>query len=219
MLEAVESELLELSLTASEPSGELRLTVPSVLSQSHLTNLIASFSMSFPRIKLSLDFSDLRKDLIDGGFDIAIRMGLTKKNSASSRKLFKIDRKIIASKNYLAQLPKIKEPKQLSDYDWLELSQLPGVPLSLRKPGSKTMTIKKTPHMYSNDALALYRLARAGAGLAVVPEFLATDDVSAGVVEEVLPDWKLDPIDVIAVWPSNAPKAGLIKLFLSELSF
>ncbi len=218
MLEAVESELLELSLTASKPSGELRLTLPSVLSQSHLTDLIAAFSMQYPRIKIHLDFSDMRKDLMDGGLDIAIRMGFKYQHSGASRKLFRVNRKIVAAVSYLCQHPEIKDPKQLSNYDWLELPQLQGVPLALRKPGSKKVTIRKSAHMYSNDASALYRLARGGAGLAAVPEFLAVDDVRAGIVAIVLPDWELDPVDVIATWPSNAPKAGLIKLFINELS-
>jgi len=219
MLEAVEGELLELSLTASEPSGELRLTLPSVLSQSHLTDLIASFSMKYPRIIITLDYSDIRKDLIDGGLDIAIRMGFKKKSSASSRKLFKVNRKIIASTSYLAKHPKIIKPKQLNDFDWLELSQLHNVPRILQKKGSKKVSIKKSSHLYSNDASALYRLARAGAGLAIVPEFLAKNDIENDIVEYVLPDWEVDPIDVYAVWPSNAPKTGLIKLFMTELSF
>ncbi|XHY17909.1 hypothetical protein SuNHUV7_27100 (plasmid) [Pseudoseohaeicola sp. NH-UV-7] len=75
MLEAVEGELVDLSVSATAPSGELRVTVPSVLSKSHFTEQIAAFSKAHPRIKLSLDFSDIRRDLIDAGFDIAIRMG------------------------------------------------------------------------------------------------------------------------------------------------
>ena len=67
----------------------------------------------------------------------------------------------------------------------------------LRKSGSDDVNIKIETHLSANDASALYRLARAGAGLAVVPEFLALEDVAAGVVEFVLPDWALDPIDVL----------------------
>ena len=218
MLDAVENELLELSLSASEPSGELRLTLPSVFSQSHITDLIASFSMRYPRIKIYLDYSDIRKDLIDGGLDIAIRMGFKKKSAGSVRTLFKVSRKIVASSNYLAQQPAITEPRQLRHCDWLELPQLHNIPLSLQKPGKKKVTIKRTAHMYSNDALALYRLARAGAGLAIVPEFLARDDIANGNVEFVLDDWTLNPVEVFAVWPSNAPKTGLIKLLINELS-
>lgn len=70
----------------------------------------------------------------------------------------------------------------------------------------------------ADDAVAVYRLARCGAGLAVVPEFLAEEGIASGAVECVLPDWTLDPLDVFATWPSNAPKDGLIKLFIDEIS-
>jgi len=71
MLQAVETELVDLSSSANTPSGELRLTMPSVLSQSHFTDRIAAFSKAYPRITLSLDFSDTRRALIDDGFDLA----------------------------------------------------------------------------------------------------------------------------------------------------
>ena len=72
MLEAVEGELADLSVSATAPSGELRVTIPSVLSHSHFTAQIASFSKAYPRIKLLLDFSDTRRALIDDGFALPI---------------------------------------------------------------------------------------------------------------------------------------------------
>lgn len=218
MLEAVEGELLELSVSANEPSGELRLTVPSVLSQSQFTDAIAQFSMAYPRVRLSLDFSDSRRELIDDGFDIAIRMGVDGKNSATSRVLFGVKRKLVASTDYLAERPSVSEPNQLLDWDWLLLAPVQNVPLPFKKSGLRPVTIKPEAHIFSSDAQALYRLARAGTGLAIVPEFLATDDVAAGRVSYVLPDWELNEINVFAVWPSNAPKNGLIRLILEELS-
>jgi len=87
MLDAVESELEELSSIANVPSGELNITVPSVLSQSVITERIASFSLANPRIKLSVDYSDTRRNLIDDGYDFAIRMGPKSKNSKPVQKL------------------------------------------------------------------------------------------------------------------------------------
>lgn len=75
MLEAVEGELFTISSQATAPSGDLRLTVPSVLSQSTITDRLAAFSCRYPRINLSLDYSDTRHALIDNGLDLAIRMG------------------------------------------------------------------------------------------------------------------------------------------------
>ncbi len=218
MLEAVEGELVDLSVSASAPSGELRMTIPSVLSQSHFTERIAAFSKTHPRIKLFLDFSDTRRALIDDGFDIAIRMGPKAKNTATSRKLFSVERKLVGSADYLSSRPVPDDPKDLVGWDWLALTPAQNVPLEFSKTGVTQATIKPEAHIFANDAQALYRLARAGAGLAIVPNFLASEDVEAGSMRYVLPDWELRAIDVFAAWPANAPKHGLIHLALDALS-
>jgi DNA-binding transcriptional LysR family regulator len=180
---------------------------------------MASFSINHPGIKLTLDYSDVRQDMIDGGYDIAIRMGARAKSSSVSRRLFEVPRRLVASKTYLKKHSKVTTPEDLQDWDWIELSPVRHIKPTFRKSTSKTkqITIKPTAQIATNDALALYRLARSGAGLAVVPEFLAEEGVRAGVVKYVLPEWKLDPIEVFATWPSNAPKNGLIKLFIGEI--
>ena len=140
------------------------------------------------------------------------------KNSATSRVLFGVQRKLVAATDYLSGRAPVSEPSQLLDWDWLLLAPVHNVPLPFAKPGAGRITIKPKANIFSSDAQALYRLARAGAGLAIVPEFLATDDVASGRISYVLPDWALNQIDVFAVWPSNAPKNGLIRLMLEELS-
>ena len=218
MLDAVEGELAALSVSANVPSGELRLTVPSVLSQSHFIERIAAFSKTYPRIRLSLDFSDIRRALIDDGFDIAIRMASEPKTSATSRKLFMVKRRLIASVDYLATRPAPDHPGDLAGWDWLALTPARHVPVSFRKSDGTHTTIKPEARVFANDAQALYRLARAGAGIAIVPDFLAQEDEGRGAISHVLPDWGLQAITVFAVWPSNAPRHGLIHLALDALA-
>jgi DNA-binding transcriptional LysR family regulator len=217
MLEVVEGELAELSLTASAPSGELRLTVPSVLSQSHFIDQIAAFSNAYPRIKLILDFSDIRRNLIDDGFDVAIRMGPAPKRSAMSQHLFSVERRLVASIDYLSARPAPSHPNDLADWDWLALTPAQNIPLTLTHRAGTEATIKPEARISANDAQALYRLARAGVGLAIVPDFLAREDIERGAIRYVLPDWNISAISVFAVWPSNAPKHGLIHLALDAL--
>lgn len=237
MLEAMEGAFSQLSNSAASPTGELRLTTPSVLIQSHLTDLISSFSMRYPGIKLSLDYSDVRQDIIEGGHDIAIRMGVQMKSSGLVRNLFQVSRRLVASKAYLKNRPKVTTPQELLDWDWIELSPVRHIKPTFRKstanssskansktkarsngkPESQQITIKPTAHIAANEALAMYRLARSGAGLAVVPEFLAAESIASGAMKYVLPDWQLDPINVFATWHSNAPRHGLIKLFVDEI--
>jgi DNA-binding transcriptional LysR family regulator len=218
MLDAVEGELQDLSATAVVPSGELRITLPSVLSSSHITDQIAAFSMAYPRITLTVDFSDTRRALIDDGFDLAIRMGPKLTNSATSRTLFKVRRVLVASKAYLSTRTIVNDPLALIDWDWLALAPVQNVPLNFQNKEGETVKIKPAPHMFTNDAQALHRLAQADAGLAIVPEFLVTPDIVNGTMAMVLPDWELPSISVFAEWPSNAPKYGLIHLALNALS-
>ena len=218
MLDAAEGELLNLAVSARAPSGELRLTMPSVLSQSSFMDQLATFSDTYPRITLSLDLSDTRRELIADGFDVAIRMAPYAKNSATSRKLFQVQRRMVASAAYVDSQPSIDDPNDLLTWKWLALTPALNVPVEFHAAGEKKLTIKPQASIQTNDAHALYRLARAGAGLAIVPEFLAGKDVAAGEVVYVLPDWKMNPLEVFAVWPANAPKHGLIHLALDALS-
>ena len=218
MLEAVEGELQALTSTANDPSGEQRLTVPSVLSHSQITDKIASFSIAHPRIKLLLDFSDARRALIDDGFYFAIRMGAKAKNSATSRRLFTVKRILVASKSYLSTRQSVHNPKMLVNWEWLALEPVQAIPLKFRHKTGEIVNIKPTPHLYTNDAQALHRLAHAGAGLAIVPEFLVQADITTGNMAVVLPEWTLPSISVFAQWPANAPKHGLIHLALDALT-
>lgn len=218
MLEAVEGELLELSSVSGAPSGELRVTAPSVLAKSPFTEMVAKFLKVFPRVRLSLDFSDERRELIDDGFDIAIRMTRKAKNSATTRKLFQVGRSLVASPDYLANQPPAQEPIGLRDWTWLELAPVREPQIKFRKGKTEQVVPRATSQISCNDAQALYRFALAGTGLAIVPEFLATEDAAAGRIVYPLSDWDLDPIEVFAQWPANAPKHGLVKLFVGELS-
>ncbi len=218
LFNTVEVALSELSDSANSPTGELRIAAPSILIKSELTDKLAIFSMEYPGIKLAIDYSDMRKDVITDGFDIAIRMEVRPKNSANTRALFQVERRLIASTDYLKNRPKVKTPDDVLAWDWIELTPVRHVKPSFRKSESETITIKPESHISTNEALSVYHLAKAGAGLAVVPAFLAEEGVTLGAVQYVLPEWRLDPISVFATWPSNAPKHGLINLLVNSIS-
>lgn len=217
MLEAVEGELVDISGSANEPSGEIRFTVPSVLSASRLAKGLASTSLAYPRVKLTLDYSDVRKELIGDGFDIAVRMGLTAKDSPTTQVLFNVRRTLVCSRSYFSQRSPISKPKQLADWDWLLLSPVHARGVSLDKPKRRRVRLKPRGRIYSNDAQSLYHLAHAGAGLAVVPEFLAMEDIAAGRMVRVLPEWRLDDLRVFAEWPSSVQRHSLIRLLTNSL--
>ena len=218
MLEAVEDELLDISGTSRDPSGELRVTLPSALSQSKLTDSIARFMEEYPRVRLTLDFSDSKKELIEHGFDVAIRFWLEPKKSPTTRKLFTVDRVLVASPGYLATKPEINHPSDLKEWDWLALSPVHMKGLRVSRGDTTSMKIKPKARVFTNDVRALYRLASNGLGITSIPKFLAAEGVARNQLEYVLPDWQLDQLHVFAEWPANAPKHGLIYLLISYFS-
>jgi DNA-binding transcriptional LysR family regulator len=217
MLDAVEGEVNSLSATAGEPSGELRIALPSVLSSSPFIDMVADFMARFPRVSVQLDFSDERKDLIGDGFDIAVRMGLSAKKSQSSRHLRVINRCLVAAPAFLEARGGVAHPNDIQDWPWLELTPLKNMQVALTRNGDRQVAQRRDSQLLCNDAQALYGLARAGVGLAIVPAYLATEDLKAGRIECVLPDWELDPIQMYLDWPVNAPRRGLIRLFADEM--
>lgn len=218
MLEAVEDELLDISGSSRDPSGELRITLPSALSQSNLTDSIAQFMEQYPRVRLTLDFSDSSKELIDHGFDIAIRFWLKAKKAPNTRKLFKVERVLVASPGYLKTKPDISHPSELHDWDWLALSPVHSKGIRFSKGKDTTIKIRPNARVFANDVRSLYRLAANGLGVTSIPKFLAVEGVKNNRLKFILPNWQLDELHVFAEWPANAPKHGLIHLLVNSLS-
>ena len=216
MIAAAESGIDSLAHQAGQPTGELRVVAPSVLVGATLVDDLAAFAGHFPKIRLSLMFSDRRHDLFDGGVDVAIRMGLLKNSSLKARKLFEVRRVLVAAASYVAKMPRPRKPADLAKWDWLKLNPVHTSAILKKKSGAPVEVVF-TPRLTVDDGLALYRLSKAGLGLAMVPEFMATDDLAKGSVEVVLPDWALDAVSVYAVWPPNAPRESLTARFIGFL--
>ncbi len=139
MIDAAETGLQMISDQTREPSGVLRVTAPAVMAQSKLVDQLADFAIAFPKVELSLDFSDVRRELIGDGFDVAIRMGWLKDSSLMARKLFDVQRRLIASPAYLETRAAPERPQDLSDWDWLELAPVWLMKPEFRKAGKRAV--------------------------------------------------------------------------------
>lgn len=218
MLDAAENGFQAISEQTLNPSGELRITMPAVLSHSRLVQQLSGFLLKYPNVRLAIDFSDTRKNLIGDRFDVAIRMGWLKDSALIARKLDDTNRRLVAAKSYFKSHPKPKDPKDLNNLDWIELSAVQGKKETFQKLKQKSIVVKPSSRIIVNDAHALYQFVRAGAGLALVPEFLAYNDIKNNLVEFVLPDWQVESLGIFAVWPQNAAKNSLTKILVEYLA-
>ena len=140
--------------------------------------------------------------------DVAIRMGRLRDSSLKARKLYDVERILMASRDYLKAMPTPRSPTDLEAWEWLDLSPVPLKPV-FHSASKQRITLHPTPSLSANNAYALYQLALRGAGLAVLPRNLAEADLRTGVMQIVLPAWQLESIGVYALRPNNPSRHSL----------
>jgi len=171
-----------------QPSGRLRVSMPSDFVTVVISTLLATFIDKYKEISLELDLTSRRVDLIGENFDVAIRMGdLTDDASLAARRLAVFSTSLYASPHYLARRGTPSEPEALMEHDALRLLQRNGEPMPwviIRDdqrwegipPGRAT----------ANSPELLIRLARAGAGIASVSDHFVEPYVRIGELVPVL---------------------------------
>ena len=125
-----------------------------MLSTGLLVDDIAAFATNYPGIRLVLNFSDLRRDLVSGSLDIAIRMGRLRDSALKVKKLYEVRRKLVAAPAYLADRPTPRRPLGLREWDWLHLASVPRFATLTRSSG-RPCRIDFVPRLTVDDAMAL----------------------------------------------------------------
>ncbi len=208
MLAAAEEGLNSITYKSPEPSGKLNITVPAFFTRSELVQDIAAFAQTFPKISLSINFSDVQQNLIRDGIDLGIRIGSLKDSSLKAKRLLDMKRKLVVAPAYMAHRKTPHKPQDLIDWDWIGLKMRPNHKILLNKVG-KTFKIDFIPRMIVDSVDAVCQLAISGLGLATPPSFLVEEDVQRGHLVEPLPAWGIESLSVYAVWPPNASKESL----------
>ncbi|NVE00914.1 LysR family transcriptional regulator [Massilia sp. BJB1822] len=216
IVEAAESGLDAIAGRSREPAGALSLTMPAFFTRNALTADIAAFARRYPRIALSINFSDVKQDIIGAGFDLAIRIGQPDDSALKCRRLFAMERVLVGA-SALVQGRTVKQPEELSSWDWLGVKMTKNSKLLTNSKG-KQVLVAYEPRVVVDSIDALGQLAVAGLGLAAAPVFLVQQELADGRLLEPLPGWQVEALDVYAVWPANAPKAGLTARLLRFLA-
>jgi DNA-binding transcriptional LysR family regulator len=208
LLTAAERGMLAVTQGAEIPSGRLMVTLPAFLARSPLQRALAAFAVNHPRVELMLDFSDAKRDLIREGIDLAIRIGELGDSTLKSRRLFDLARRLVCAPSVANSRPKPLEPADLAAWPWIGLQMRPHH-RELVNASGQICRVDFKPRVVVNSVEALGQMAIEGLGLAVPPAFLIEDDIAAGRLCEILPDWRVPSLGVYAVWPGNAPREGL----------
>jgi len=206
-----------LTSKTADPVGSLNLTMASSFSREDITRLVARFAVLHPGVELAVEYSDEQKDLIADNIDLAIRSGPIEDSSLKAVKLFTIERKLVASPGFLAGMPGPATPADLADRNWIWLSVTPRHRIFVNRHNGKRHRLKLKRRVTVNDGYAMAEFAVEGLGLLTSPLYLVDAYLQEGRLVELLPGWRVEPIDVYAIWPPNAPRSGLTGRFVEYL--
>lgn len=203
----------------AQPSGRLRVSMPSDFANLLLVDMLAAFVALHPAITLELDLSPRRVDLIGENFDLAIRMGdLPDDASLAARRLRSFPNGLYASGDYLAEHGTPRVPDDLMSHEALQLLGRNGEPVRWKLLSGEAQWEGLPPgRITANSPETLVRLARAGSGIAAVPDYFVTAHLRSGELRRVLPDWCLPSNTAWAVFPGRKLMPARTRAFIDML--
>lgn len=215
MLEAANKGIELLSCNQSEPTGHIRLSLPTALSNSLINYKIAEFALKHPKVSLQIDYSDTRTDIIDKRIDLTIRAGELDDSDLKSTKLGELERILVCSPAFYRKHQLPTSPADLSNWQWLKLEQLPNKRTFLSS--NKSMVVEFESQLTVNSVEAIYQYCLNGVGLAVLAKSQADKAIESRELIQVLPKWQVKPLPLNAVWSKNIREGSVVKLLLSYL--
>ena len=215
ILDLYEHEVVQMGRGQKENAGrKFKIAMPAILIKSEILKEISAFFSNFPEIRVALTCSDSYHDIVGEAIDLAIRLGNMPDSSLKAKKLFSLERSVVASHGFLEKNKPIKHPKDLESMNWIGLSMRPSS-RQFKHISGEQCEINYTSNFVADSVEASYQLARHGAGLAAPPSFLINERDG---VELVIPEWKLDPLPAYAVWPANAAQGSITYELIEHLS-
>jgi DNA-binding transcriptional LysR family regulator len=206
---------------SAEPRGLIKVSSPVALAQDMLARLLPEFLTAYPHVRVQLQVSNRRVDIIPEGFDVALRVRsrLDDDGELVLRSFGQISELLVASPAYLKRRGRPVLPAQLSDHATLSMSEDEARQRwTLHGPEGAVERVDIQPSLMTHDFSVLIAAARAGLGIALLPESTCADSVRSGELEVVVPDWHLPQGICHAVFPSRRGLLPAVRVFIDFLA-
>jgi DNA-binding transcriptional LysR family regulator len=202
----------------STPRGLLRVNAPMSFGTIKLGPLIADFMARYPDLQIQLVLSDEHVDPVQGGLDVTLRIAELDSSSLIARKLIAVDRVVCASPGYFKKNGKPKLPDDLRQHNCLTYGFLStGNQWKLTGPDGADHWIAPPWTLCANNAEVLRDAAVKGRGIAVLPAFLAENELKSGALMTCLDDYKTPPLTLYAIYPPTRHLSVKVRSFIDFL--
>jgi DNA-binding transcriptional LysR family regulator len=214
-LEEIENAELEVARFQTEPRGTLRVSAPMSFSILQLGPVIQTFMDRYPGVSVELSMDDRQVDLVQEGFDLAIRIGRLRDSSLIARKICPCRQVICASPAYLAKRGTPERPEDLFEHNCILYSLL-SAPREWRLVDAEGNEHIVPVHgtLQSNNGLVNRAAAMAGGGIILLPTFYLCDQLRSGELKPILCQFKPEEIAVHAVYPERRNLMPKVRAFV-----
>jgi DNA-binding transcriptional LysR family regulator len=205
--------------SAAEPRGTVRLTCSYAMAEQRVAPAIARFVERHSEVKFELVVSDRTVDLVEEGFDLAIRVGAVGSDRLVARRLGSMTLFLCASPSYLERHGAPRAPEDLAGHNALTYAYASSPKVwQFTGPDGRTHEVRVTGSLHANSGDALKSAAVGGLGLVYEPDFLVGDALRQGLLVRVLPEFAGATGDIWAVYPSRRHLSLKIRLFVDFIA-
>jgi len=215
ILESVEeAECVVTGLTA-EPSGTLKINAPMSFGFHYLGELLAKYQNTYPKMKINLTLHDRQVDLVEEGYDLALRIATLKDSSLVARRLAPCHLVMCASPDYLKKYGEPQKPSDLKNHQCLLYAYSDSVrSWSFEDKQGKKQQVAVDGSLYANNGNLICDALVNGMGIARLPTFIIGDAIREGKAKIILDDWRAKPQDISLLYPSSRHLSAKVRTFV-----
>jgi len=193
----------ETSGTPTRIEGTLKMTAPLSFGLMHLNDVIDEYANKHPELKFELDFSDRHTDLIEEGFELAIRIRELQDSSYQAKRLALIRYALCASPAYLERMGTPKTFDDLTEHEFLQYGMSKSSTIELIDEQGKKHQVAVNGKIKANNGDFLREMAVKGHGIAFLPTFITYKALISGELVPILQQYQLPTLNAYAVYPKN----------------
>ncbi|ASG55098.1 MAG TPA: LysR family transcriptional regulator [Salmonella bongori] len=191
-----------LNVATDKPVGMLRVRAPHAFGQQQLLTPLLTFLTRYPQLSVEWMLNDKTVDFLSDDIDCAIRVGADVDPQTVSVLLAEVPRRVVVSPLLLAQYGGIDTPHQLTSLPWISVSTFYQHNVSLVHQRSREpVTFSISPRLSTDSIYVARNAALAGLGIAIVSGWMVEEDISAGHLTELMPEWQATALSVHLVYP------------------
>ena len=215
-----EAEEAELAVTRlqSEPRGTLRMNAPVTFGALHIAPAISEFLGRYPDLQIEMTLNDRFVDLVEEGFDLAIRIARLTDSSLIARRIAPDRRVVCGTPAYFARRGTPTSPEDLVRHNCISYTYMTVPDQWQFVEGDATRSIAVEGNFRANNADAMRAVVLAGLGLAMLPTFAVGAELQAGRLQAVLERYTPSRTSVYAVYPHSRHLSAKVRAFVDFLA-